>query len=104
MHRHVERSIVNDSISEVVATEGGLSDCHVDGNRQRFVTHSTVEMEPGRERRERRANLHYKDYLWSLNREREEEGGGEKIRSEARLGGEERRIRRCELLDWLSAY
>ncbi|KAM0939091.1 hypothetical protein DsansV1_C21g0166941 [Dioscorea sansibarensis] len=80
MHKHVEGSVLKNGISEAVATEGRLSDCHMDGDRQRFVTHSTVEMEPGRERRERRANPRYRDYLWSLNRERErrgKEGGGE---------------------------
>ena len=76
MHRHVEGSVVKNGISETVATEGGLFDCYVDGDHQRFVTHSMVEMEPGRERRERRANPCYRDYLWSLNRRREEEGGG----------------------------
>ena len=99
MHRHVEGSVLKNGISEAVATEGRLSDCHVNGDRQRFVTHSTVEIELGRERRERHANPRYRDYLWSLNRGREEEGGEEKIKSEARFGGQKRRIQRCELPD-----
>ena len=68
MHRHVEGSVVKNGISEVMATEGGLSDCHMDGDRQRFVTHSTMEMEPGRERREGEAPILAN--LWNLNRER----------------------------------